>query len=110
MNKLNSRIATVVTLAALVTGLTAASTLVASTSAEARQSTRSFTCSAVRDLVDRRGSAVLNTKNARVYKRFVRDRTYCALVEGTRRVSVPTRDGNCSLNICDEPLDRSGFR
>jgi len=107
MKKLNSGVATFVTIAIVATSVTVAGTLVASTSAEARQSTRNFTCSAVRDLVDRRGSAVLNTKNARVYRRFVRDRTFCALVEGTRRISVPTRDGGCSLRICYEPLERN---
>jgi len=103
----SSGMAALLTVTVLATSFSVAGTLVGSTSAEARQSTRNFTCNAVRDLVDRRGSAVLNTKNARVYKRFVRDRTFCALVEGTRRISVPTRDGGCSLRICYEPLERN---
>lgn len=77
------------------------------TSAEARPSTKDFTCSALRDVIRQRGAVVLNTKNANVYRRFVKDRTQCALTETTRGISVPTRDGQCRLRVCHEPLQRA---
>jgi len=70
--------------------------------ADARPSTKSFTCEGVQDFVDDRGSVVMNTKNSSVYRRFVADRTYCVLRESTRRFSVPTKDGLCRLKICYE--------
>jgi len=85
--------------------ITTIDTLATSNNADARQGTRIFTCSAVRNLVDSRGSVVLNTKNERVYRRSVRDRTQCELVEDIQRISVATRYGGCSLKISSEPLE-----
>ena len=93
----------------IAAGLAATVIAPATETADARESTRNFSCSAVQNLVDRQGAIVLNTKKSRVYRRFVRDRTFCALVENTRRITVPTRDGGCRLRVCYEPLERSGF-
>ena len=74
--------------------------------AEARPSTRSFTCHGVQDYVQRRGAVVMNTKNSRVYKRFVANRSYCSHSEIAETRTVPTKTGGCYLRICWEPLDR----
>ncbi len=108
MKLFHSGFSTAISVAAVVVTLSAANAIVAPGSAEARQSTQNFTCDGVHNFVDRRGAVVLNTKSSRIYRRFVRDRTFCALNEKTRRYTVPTRDGGCRLNICYEPLGRRG--
>lgn len=70
--------------------------------ANARPSTRAFTCEAVRDFVHDRGAVVMNTKNRSVYRRFVDNRSFCYARETTKRFTVPTRNGRCSLKICAE--------
>ena len=71
-------------------------------SAQARPSTKSYTCAGVKQLVARNGAIVMNTKNRHVYNRFVANRSYCQLEEITRSVSVPTKSGRCRLKICIE--------
>jgi len=71
-------------------------------SAEARDTTRNYTCSGAKQLVARNGAIVLNTKNNRVYRRFVANRSYCTFGQVTKRYSVPTKSGRCSLKICIE--------
>ena len=77
-------------------------------SAEARQSTRSFTCSGVQDYIQRRGAAVMDTKSRHTYRRFVANRSYCTSFEIIETRTVPTKTGGCSLRICWEPLSKSG--
>ena len=80
-------------------------------SAEARPSTRSFSCEGVRDLIYDRGALVMNTKNASVYRRFVNDRSFCAHGEGLESYYAPTRSGKCRLKICrDLDFDRDNRR
>lgn len=71
-------------------------------SANARPSTQSFTCEGVKAFVNQRGAVVMDTKNNRVYKRFVKNRSFCELVQATARMSVPTKSGRCSLKICKD--------
>lgn len=89
------------TIAALLLG----SSLTA-TQAQARENTRSFTCGALKNYVDRSGAVVLNTRGPRVYKRFVRSRAYCSSFEIIEWEWVTARDGRCALKICWEPLSR----
>ena len=97
-----------VVLAGLLIPLSAASSSFIVTDAEARPSTKSFTCRGVQDYVQRRGAVVMNTKNSRVYKRFVANRSYCSAFEITETRTVPTRTGGCYLRICWEPLSKGG--
>jgi len=75
-------------------------TVLATTFAEARPSTRSFTCEGVRDYIYDRGSVVMNTKNSSVYRRFVANRSYCPPDQARVTFAVPTRTGRCNLSIC----------
>ena len=68
--------------------------------ANARDTTRAYTCEGVKALVKQRGSIVLDTKNNRVYERFVENRSQCQLAQITRNISVPTKSGMCMLKIC----------
>ncbi len=72
------------------------------TIADARPSTRSYSCEGVRDYIYHRGAIVMNTKNRSVYRRFVADRSFCQPRESLKRYYAPTRDGQCSLHICRE--------
>lgn len=80
----------------------------AGTEAEARPSTRSFTCEGVRDFVFDRGAVVMNHKSPSLYRRFVANRSYCDFEKVTKRYRVPTRSGSCTLLICIEPIWRRG--
>ena len=77
---------------------------------EARPSTKALSCSAVKQLVNQRGGVVLDTKNSRVYKRFVKNRTFCNLEQVTRNISVPSKSGSCRLKICVEITPGGGSR
>lgn len=76
----------------------------------ARETTRNYTCEGVKDLVKRSGAIVLNTKNNHVYRRFVRNRSFCTSDEVTRSFTVPTKTGNCRLKICRMRERRLGFK
>ena len=69
--------------------------------AEARPSTRSYTCSALKQFVRQRGAVVMNHKSSSLYRRFVHSRRYCDYDETVRPFSVPTKTGQCRLYICD---------
>lgn len=76
--------------------------------AEARQSTRSFSCSGVQDHVRDKGAVVLSTKNDSIYRRFVSSLFHCRPPENSLvKFTVPTKSGSCKLQICDEwrPFD-----
>ncbi len=70
--------------------------------AEARPSTKSYTCNGVRNYVRRRGAVVMNTKRNDIYRRFVANRSFCYPREGLQRFTVPTKSGRCTLYICHE--------
>ena len=71
--------------------------------AEARQSTRSFSCSAVQDFVRDKGAVVLSTKNDSIFRRFVDSLHYCRPPKNSLvKFTVPTKSGTCKLQICDE--------
>lgn len=78
--------------------------------AEARPSTRSFTCQGVQEYVQRHGAVVMNTKNPRTYRRFVANRSYCSSFEITETRTVPTKSGGCYLRICWEKLNTGRFK
>ncbi|MGI9355276.1 MAG: hypothetical protein ACR2PF_08990 [Rhizobiaceae bacterium] len=99
----------VITASAVTLGLGLAVPII-STSAEARPSTRSFTCQGVQDYVQRRGAVVMNTKSPRTYRRFVANRTYCSSFEITETRTVPTKTGGCYLRICWEKLNTGRFK
>ena len=71
--------------------------------AEARPSTKSYTCQGVQNLVNRRGAIVMNHKSRNLYQRFVRNVRYCRHpYNSTKRFRVPTKTGSCYLRICYE--------
>ena len=73
------------------------------TSADARPSTRSYTCEGLKDLIWSRGAIVMNHKNSSLYRRFVASRAYCRRpYNTTKRFKVPTKTGACYLKICYE--------
>ncbi|MDD9909619.1 MAG: hypothetical protein OXR62_08005 [Ahrensia sp.] len=74
--------------------------------AEARPSTKSFTCEDAREFVNQQGAVVMDTKSSRVYRRFVSNRSYCSAFELIEWHFVPTKSGSCSLKICEEPLGK----
>ena len=89
------------TIAAFV--IAAFNVVVAVYSAEARPSTKSYTCNGVKSLVNKRGAIVMNHKSSSLYQRFVRNRTYCRYPDNiTERFRVPTKTGACYLRICAE--------
>ena len=69
------------------------------TTANARPSTQRYSCEGVRDLIEDRGSVVMDLKPG-VYRRFVNNRQECELDQITERFYVPTTTGLCSLKIC----------
>ena len=72
-------------------------------STDARPSTRSYTCEGVWNLINRRGAIVMDTKNSNVYRRFVKNRSYCPNDMVLFQYLAPTRDGRCQLYICRSP-------
>ena len=78
--------------------------------ANARDTTRAYTCEGVKALVKQRGSIVLDTKNNRVYERFVASRKQCTLSQVTISHRVPTKSGTCLLNICVDRQPGAGGR
>jgi hypothetical protein len=86
----------------LKTTATIVSLLVCTTAAEARLSTKNYTCSDVKDLIFQQGAIVLNTKNNSVYRRFVADRSFCGKGKVIKRINVPTKSDRCRLNYCVE--------
>ena len=81
-------------------------TVLATTVAEARPSTRNFTCEGVKDFIYERGAVVMNTKNSSVYRRFVDNGSFCSSGDVTKLFAVPTRTGRCLLKICRPPVGR----
>ena len=73
--------------------------------ATARESTKSYTCAGLKQMLRKRGAAVLNTKNSNVYERLVANRSQCEFEQVTRRISVPTRDGSCRVRKCEQRDD-----
>ena len=71
--------------------------------ADARPSTRAYTCEGVWNLINRRGAIVMDTKNSNVYRRFVKNRSYCPSDMVLFQYLAPTRDGRCQLYICRSP-------
>lgn len=62
-----------------------------SADAQPRQSTVNMTCAQAAGLVASSGAIVLGTGGS-TYDRFVRDRRFCLITEGTEPVWVPSRD------------------
>lgn len=72
-------------------------------SSQARPSTRSYTCTALKQLVRKRGAIVMNYKGSSVYRRFVDNFGACRYPDNTvRRFRVQARDGSCALKVCYE--------
>lgn len=77
--------------------------VVAVYTAEARPSTKSYTCNGVKNLVRQRGAIVMNHKARHLYQRFVHSYRYCRYPDNsTKRFKVPTKTGACYLRICYE--------
>lgn len=72
--------------------------------AEARPSTKSYTCSGLKSFIKSRGAVVMNTKNRFVYRRFVASTRFCPVYERATRFTVPTRSGSCRVLVCEEPI------
>lgn len=71
--------------------------------AEARPSTKSYTCAGVKNLIRKRGAVVMNHKSRHLYQRFVHSFRYCRYPYNTTRAfRVPTKTGMCSLRVCHE--------
>ncbi|MEL6947870.1 MAG: hypothetical protein AAFO73_09590 [Pseudomonadota bacterium] len=93
---------------AAVVAATVILTAVGTVVADARPSTRGFTCGGLLDFVDARGAVVMNHRSSSLYQRFVSSRSYCELDEITQRFSVPTRSGRCVLRICKSQFKFKG--
>jgi len=70
--------------------------------ANARPSTKSFTCSGLKNFIERNGAVVMNTKNNRVFDRFVANNFYCLRGTYRERVVVPTKNGRCRILRCGQ--------
>lgn len=93
----------------LASALAATQTVLPIYDADARPSTRSYTCQGAQNFVRQRGAVVMNHKNNSLYQRFVANLGYCKYpANRLKRFRVPTKDGTCSLYVCDEyrPFDR----
>lgn len=75
------------------------------TAAEARPNTQSYTCEGVRDFIDQRGTVVMNTKNASIYRKFYSRNYQCPFSTVHTAHRVPTKSGTCTLYICREPRE-----
>lgn len=73
--------------------------------ADARPSTQSYTCEGVRHFIDQRGTVVMNTKNASVYRKFYAPHYQCPFSTEHTAHRVPTKSGTCTLYICREPRE-----
>jgi len=89
---------------ALIAALSITFVAVSTVASDARPSTRSYTCSGVKNFISQRGAVVMNHKSSSLYQRFVSRRSFCDRGETTKRFSVPTKSGKCSLKICAEPI------
>lgn len=74
-------------------------------SANARPSTQSYTCEGVRAFIDQRGTVVMNTKNASIYRKFYSPNYQCPFSTVHTAHRVPTKSGTCTLYICREPRE-----
>ena len=79
--------------------------------AEARPSTKSYTCAGVKSLLKQRTAVVMNTTSSRVYRRFVANRYVCrrpGFGGYPEKMTVPTKSGPCRLVFCspNNPNDR----
>ncbi|MEL6505754.1 MAG: hypothetical protein AAFO61_13385 [Pseudomonadota bacterium] len=71
--------------------------------AQARPSTKNFTCEGARQFIRQRGAVVMNHKSPRLYRRFVDNRNQCFdRTDRLERFFVPTRSGQCALRICSQ--------
>ena len=74
-------------------------------SADARPNTRDFTCDGVRAYLDARGTAVMNTKNRSIFRKFYAPHQQCPFSTVHKAHRVPTKTGMCILYICREPME-----
>ena len=78
--------------------------LAATTTAYARPDTRSMTCEQTQILIQSHRSAVLTT-GPNTYDRYVRQfGNECDWPEVPTAAAVPTRDGQCRVYRCQEPV------
>lgn len=83
--------------------LTAAAFTIFAQNANARPSTKAFTCAGVQDYVYARGAMVMSRKRSDLYRRFVAHAGYCRNEGGSTKIfNVPTKSGACRLYICYE--------
>ncbi len=68
-----------------------------------RPDTRQMSCGEVRSLVANAGAIVLTT-GQHTYDRYVSDDRFCERPYVSRSTTVPTRDGQCRVLYCDDPL------
>jgi len=88
----------------LSTIVVAAAILSSAGAADARPDTRSMTCAQTRAMIQGRHAAVLTT-GPNTYDRFVRQfGTECDWPEVPISVSVPTKDGQCMVYRCGQPV------
>lgn len=84
--------------------LTAAALLASAGIADARPDTRAMTCAQTRAMIQSRHAAVLST-GPNTYDRFVRQfGNECDWPEVPISVTVPTKDGRCSIYRCGQPV------
>ena len=94
---------------AIVAGTLATAGIATVSTAEARQSTKSFSCNGLRALIDRRGAVVLNTTSRYVYNSIVRNFQMCPTRTFAVKNSVPTTTGSCRVTYCDNVRPSFGF-
>jgi len=71
-----------------------------------RPDARNMTCQQVNDMIASSGAVVLTTGQY-TYDRYVADGRFCSFPYSTRPESISTRDGECTVLRCGEPLFRS---
>ncbi|MDX8482677.1 hypothetical protein RFN28_30090 [Mesorhizobium sp. VK24D] len=82
----------------------AGTVLWSASAANARPDTRAMTCAETQALIQSRHAAVLTT-GPNTYDRFVRRYgNECDWPEVPMSISVPTRDGQCRVYRCEEPV------
>lgn len=84
---------------ALAWSIFAAISVVGLAHAAPRMDTKSMTCAQVKTALRKNGSAILNT-GATTYGRYVANSSQCNLGQVVQRVSVPTRDNQCTVLRC----------
>jgi hypothetical protein len=85
------------------TALAVAAAFSVTANAQSRPDARTMSCHEVQSMIGHHGAVVLTTGRY-TYDRYVVHRGYCSHPYEPRAVSISTRDGQCTVYRCAEPL------